>query len=247
MLGIHVRGDPWIYSGAEAGGRSADGSGSRHLPGVPGRAVSGRRELSARLARRCGSAWDSPTDPDYDRIRDTRLNPRGLSERQVQIVWVKVANAQPTSSLPAANADAYLLVTQMGDIARALKVRYPNVRQVSRTREPIWSPTARTRRRAASRRWDACCSTSSRVRLTRRAGSWPGGAADRRGASYGALGEGVTGLSRFQMVWLHFQDPSAERASTPIPFPLSSVADPPALGVVENLYVQVPTARSPCT
>lgn len=76
------------------------------------------------------SAWDSPTDPDYDRVRDTRLAPRGLSERQVQIVWVKVANAQPSSSLPASDADAYLLVTQMGNIARAIKARYPNVRQV---------------------------------------------------------------------------------------------------------------------
>lgn len=76
------------------------------------------------------SAWDSPVDPDYDRISDTRLAPRGLSEQQVQVVWVKVANAQPVASLPAGNADAYLLVTQMGNIARALKIRYPNVRQV---------------------------------------------------------------------------------------------------------------------
>ncbi|HUR92349.1 MAG TPA: hypothetical protein VMY38_06720 [Gemmatimonadaceae bacterium] len=79
---------------------------------------------------RTASAWDSPVDTDYDRIRDTRLAPRGLSEQQVQIVWVKVANAQPSSSLPAGDADAYLLVAQMGNIARALKTRYPNVRQV---------------------------------------------------------------------------------------------------------------------
>ena len=79
---------------------------------------------------RTASAWDSPTDTDYDRIRDTRLAPRGLSERQVQIVWAKVANAQPSRSLPAGDADAYLLVTQMGNIARSLKARYPNVRMV---------------------------------------------------------------------------------------------------------------------
>ncbi len=76
------------------------------------------------------AAWDSPADPDYDRVRDTRLVPRGLSERQVQIVWVKVANPQPSSSLPASDADAYLLVTQMGNIARAIKARYPNARQL---------------------------------------------------------------------------------------------------------------------
>ena len=74
--------------------------------------------------------WDSPTDINYDRVRDTRLAPRGLSEAQVQVAWVKVANAGPTMSLPAANADAYRLVTQTGNIVRALKVRYSNLQQV---------------------------------------------------------------------------------------------------------------------
>ena len=74
--------------------------------------------------------WDSPTDQNYNRVRDTRLAPLGLTEAQVQVAWVKVANAQPMSSLPAANSDAYRLVTQTGNILRALKVRYPNIRQV---------------------------------------------------------------------------------------------------------------------
>lgn len=76
------------------------------------------------------SLWDSPNDVNYDLIRDTKLLPGGLSERQVQVVWVKVANARPISSLPAQDADAYQLVRQIGDIARALAVRYPNVKQV---------------------------------------------------------------------------------------------------------------------
>ena len=76
------------------------------------------------------SFWTSPTAPDYDRIRDTQLTPQGLSERQVQIVWLKVANPNPTVSLPASNADAYTLLTQQGQILRALKTRYPNLQQV---------------------------------------------------------------------------------------------------------------------
>jgi len=76
------------------------------------------------------SAWTSPTSPEYDRIRDIWLTPSGLSERQVQIAWVKVANAQPTVSLPSTSSDAYTLVSQMGTIARTLKQRYPNLRQV---------------------------------------------------------------------------------------------------------------------
>ena len=74
--------------------------------------------------------WDSPTDPDYDRIITEWLTPNGLSEQQIQAAWVKVANPQPTSSLPSANADANLLVTQMGNITRAMKTRYPNLQQI---------------------------------------------------------------------------------------------------------------------
>lgn len=70
--------------------------------------------------------WDSPDDPNYDRVRDTRLAPRGLTEAQVQAVWVKVANASPRSSLPNADADANRLLEFMGGIARAIRVRYPN-------------------------------------------------------------------------------------------------------------------------
>ena len=71
--------------------------------------------------------WISPSSPNYDRIRDTKLAPLGLSERQVQIAWVKVANSTPTVALPAANADAFRLVSQQGNIVRALRVRYPNL------------------------------------------------------------------------------------------------------------------------
>jgi hypothetical protein len=76
------------------------------------------------------STWDSPTDPNYDLVRDQRLAPQGLTEQQVQIAWVKVANAQPNTSLPSAQSDAVTLLTQMGNIVRALKVRYPNLQLV---------------------------------------------------------------------------------------------------------------------
>ena len=76
------------------------------------------------------SSWVSPASPEYDRIRDTWLSPLGLSEKQVQIAWVKSANAQPRSSLPATDADAYLLDSQLATIARTLKRRYPNLQQI---------------------------------------------------------------------------------------------------------------------
>ncbi len=73
------------------------------------------------------SSWDSPTDPNYDRVRDVNLAAVQATEAQVQVAWIKVANAQPSISLPSASADAFTLVTQIGQIVRAMKVRYPNL------------------------------------------------------------------------------------------------------------------------
>jgi hypothetical protein len=74
--------------------------------------------------------WTSPSDPNYDMVKNLRLAPRGLSERQVQAIWLKEANARPTASLPSSSADAYVLETNLGAILRALAVRYPNLREV---------------------------------------------------------------------------------------------------------------------
>jgi hypothetical protein len=74
--------------------------------------------------------WDSPTDINYDLVRDNVLQPQGLSEKQVEIVWLKVVNGDPQVSLPSNQSDAVQLVTQYGDIVRALKVRYPNLEMV---------------------------------------------------------------------------------------------------------------------
>ncbi len=76
------------------------------------------------------ATWDSPTDSNYDRVRDNDLAPAGVTERQVQVAWVKVANPGPTVSLPSTSADAYTLETQMGNIVRAMKTRWPNLKLV---------------------------------------------------------------------------------------------------------------------
>jgi hypothetical protein len=74
--------------------------------------------------------WTSPTSSSYDRIKVARLAPLGLSENQVQVVWVNLADAKPVVSLPADSADANVLLTNLGLILRALRVRYPNLRLV---------------------------------------------------------------------------------------------------------------------
>ncbi len=74
--------------------------------------------------------WDDVADPNYDRVRDTVLAPMGLTEKQVEVLWVKIAHISPTLSLPNTQADAYTLETDAGEMMRALKTRYPNLKQV---------------------------------------------------------------------------------------------------------------------
>lgn len=75
------------------------------------------------------STWASPNQANYDRVQKILMQ-RGLSEKQVQIVWLKEADAQPRTSLPAAQADAYLLESGLVQVLRTLKIRYPNLQQV---------------------------------------------------------------------------------------------------------------------
>lgn len=86
--------------------------------------------VNGAMGGRSANFWTSAAAADYDRIRDTKLVPQGLGEKQVQAVWLKVADAGPTVSLPSQQADAFLLEMEMGNILRALKTRYPNLQQV---------------------------------------------------------------------------------------------------------------------
>lgn len=74
--------------------------------------------------------WDQVTDATYTTVRDTRLAVLGVTEAQVQVVWLKQATPGPTTSLPAANADAYTITAGLGTLVRTLKVRYPNLQIV---------------------------------------------------------------------------------------------------------------------
>ncbi|MFQ5429939.1 MAG: dockerin type I domain-containing protein [Phycisphaerae bacterium] len=73
--------------------------------------------------------WTSPTSTNYN-IVQTKLAEKGLTEAQVQIIWIKQARPTPTVSLPDPAADAFALEADLGDIVRAAKVRYPNLKIV---------------------------------------------------------------------------------------------------------------------
>ncbi len=72
--------------------------------------------------------WDSPGI--YDLVRNERLGPLGLTEAQVQVVWILQANRVPTVSLPSQAADAFELEANLGTIVRTLADHYPNLRLV---------------------------------------------------------------------------------------------------------------------
>jgi len=75
-------------------------------------------------------AWDAADERNYDSIREQNLQPAGLTEAQVQVAWVKLANRQPKVALPLETADAWQLVEQLGNTVRAMKQHYPNLRIV---------------------------------------------------------------------------------------------------------------------
>jgi hypothetical protein len=68
----------------------------------------------------------------YDRVRDSVLTPNGVTEAQVQVVWIQEATPSPTwsPSLPNGSADVYNFEYQLGQVIRSLKARWPNVQQV---------------------------------------------------------------------------------------------------------------------
>ncbi len=72
---------------------------------------------------------------EYDRVRDLILTPSGFTESQVQSIWMKNANPDPTVSLNPnnpndPNADANNAERHMGNIMRYVHTRYPNAQQV---------------------------------------------------------------------------------------------------------------------
>ena len=66
----------------------------------------------------------NPASAYWDTVR-TRLRGRGSSPAQVQVVWLKEANANPSSGFPAATTT---LMRDLGSLVRTIKDLLPNVR-----------------------------------------------------------------------------------------------------------------------
>lgn len=76
--------------------------------------------------------WEEAAAPTYDVVRDLRLPP--YTEADVQVVWMELATKDVQSErepkLPDPAANAWLIRDLCSGIMGALRVRYPNLRQV---------------------------------------------------------------------------------------------------------------------
>jgi hypothetical protein len=64
-------------------------------------------------------AWTSAASPTYDRIKVARLAPLGLSENQVQAVWVELQDPKPSASLASQSAASAALAKRADSVRRA--------------------------------------------------------------------------------------------------------------------------------
>lgn len=85
--------------------------------------------LNGAIAGESVEEWDDWRDPGYAMIERNVLAPAGVSEQQVQVVWVQ-AGKTPEVPLPVQWADAYRLEASLAATSRALKKRYPNLQLV---------------------------------------------------------------------------------------------------------------------
>ena len=85
--------------------------------------------VNGALGSQTCTAWDDATDTNWNRVQ-TLLANQGFGEAQVQAIWLKCANPQPTMALPASGSHAYQVETGMANIIRIARQRYPNLQMV---------------------------------------------------------------------------------------------------------------------
>ncbi len=71
--------------------------------------------------------WRLTTSANYARIKTSVLLPAGVTEKQVQAVWLQMIDTLGYPPLPIQFADAYMVKMDISDALRAMKMRYPNL------------------------------------------------------------------------------------------------------------------------
>ena len=84
------------------------------------------RTIDCAMGGQTAQILAQPTSPYWDTVA-TRLRGRGSTPKQVQVVWLKDANANPTGTF---EVTTDTLAAQFFRIVQILKTKLPNVRQV---------------------------------------------------------------------------------------------------------------------
>ncbi len=84
----------------------------------------GVRVIDCARGGQTASLIKNPASAYWDTVR-TRLRGVGSSPAQVQVAWIKEANAGPTTGFPAATTT---LMRDLGSVVRTLKDHFPNLR-----------------------------------------------------------------------------------------------------------------------
>ena len=71
--------------------------------------------------------WEQPWQRIYGIVSTDVLAPAGISEAQVQVVWIQQMNEHPFIGLPIQYADSFLVKACVANALRAMKVLYPNL------------------------------------------------------------------------------------------------------------------------
>ncbi|HEV8661025.1 MAG TPA: hypothetical protein VGS96_20665 [Thermoanaerobaculia bacterium] len=82
--------------------------------------------------------WEQPWNLIYGGVSNNVLAPAGISEAQVQVVWLQQINEHPFIPLPIQYADAYVVKGEIANALRALKTWYPNL-QIAYLSSPEYS------------------------------------------------------------------------------------------------------------
>jgi hypothetical protein len=88
------------------------------------------RMINGAFGGASADVWDGRDARAYDRLRDRELAPQGVTEADVQVVWLKLTHQGARRSLPDPQADMFELAERCGRVITALESRYPNLRQV---------------------------------------------------------------------------------------------------------------------
>jgi hypothetical protein len=131
LLSIGMSNTHQEWCGCHANGGACEGEPCNEWTAMPQiQALAGPSVVVVNGARGGHAAldWINNTNGIWEWVED-ELAAKGVFPRQVQSMWVKLANKQPTIPMPAQDSDAAVLMARLAEVLRVAKARYPHLQQ----------------------------------------------------------------------------------------------------------------------